>query len=146
MAGIYKVASPQITSEIIEGEVMIINLENGRYYNMEAVGAEVWQAVVEGNSLQNILNRIQSRFEGEEKTIRISVETFLKEMQEEGLISFEEISEGTTNPSKITNLSQIKSPFSTPVLNKFTDMQELLLLDPIHEVDEAGWPRAKQNY
>jgi hypothetical protein len=25
-------------------------------------------------------------------------------------------------------------------LNKFTDIKELLLLDPIHEVDEAGWP------
>jgi hypothetical protein len=25
-------------------------------------------------------------------------------------------------------------------LIKYTDMQELLLLDPIHEVDETGWP------
>ncbi len=26
-------------------------------------------------------------------------------------------------------------------MNKYTDMQDLLLLDPIHEVDETkGWP------
>ena len=25
-------------------------------------------------------------------------------------------------------------------LTKYTDMQELLLLDPIHEVDATGWP------
>jgi hypothetical protein len=30
-------------------------------------------------------------------------------------------------------------------LQKFTDMQELLLLDPIHEVDERGWPHRKLN-
>ena len=30
-----------------------------------------------------------------------------------------------------------------PVLEKYTDMQELLLLDPIHDVEEAGWPKAK---
>jgi hypothetical protein len=28
-------------------------------------------------------------------------------------------------------------------LNKYTDMQDLLLLDPIHEVDAAGWPSTK---
>ena len=27
-----------------------------------------------------------------------------------------------------------------PQLSSYTDMQELLLLDPIHEVDESGWP------
>jgi hypothetical protein len=25
-------------------------------------------------------------------------------------------------------------------LHKYTDMEELLLLDPIHDVDETGWP------
>jgi hypothetical protein len=30
------------------------------------------------------------------------------------------------------------------MLQKFTDMQDLLLLDPIHEVDESGWPRVPQ--
>jgi hypothetical protein len=26
------------------------------------------------------------------------------------------------------------------VLEKFTDMHDLLLMDPIHEVSDAGWP------
>jgi hypothetical protein len=29
------------------------------------------------------------------------------------------------------------------VLERYTDMQELLLLDPIHDVDESGWPHRK---
>jgi hypothetical protein len=34
--------------------------------------------------------------------------------------------------------------FTQPVLEVYTDMQDLLLLDPIHEVDEeAGWPSPK---
>ena len=33
--------------------------------------------------------------------------------------------------------------FEAPILHKYTDMQDLLLLDPIHEVDEAGWPSVK---
>jgi hypothetical protein len=32
-------------------------------------------------------------------------------------------------------------PFEPPILERFDDMQELLLLDPVHEVsDEEGWP------
>jgi hypothetical protein len=36
-----------------------------------------------------------------------------------------------------------KSPFEMPKLSKYTDMEDLLALDPIHEVDEMGWPNAK---
>ena len=36
-----------------------------------------------------------------------------------------------------------RAPFVAPVLQKHTDMQDLLLLDPIHEVDETGWPSLK---
>jgi hypothetical protein len=30
--------------------------------------------------------------------------------------------------------------FEPPLLEKFTDMEDLLLLDPVHEVDGRGWP------
>jgi len=36
------------------------------------------------------------------------------------------------------------APFVLPVLERYTDMQELLLIDPIHDVDETGWPRRKE--
>jgi hypothetical protein len=35
------------------------------------------------------------------------------------------------------------TPFVPPVLERYTDMQELLFLDPIHDVDESGWPHRK---
>lgn len=31
-----------------------------------------------------------------------------------------------------------------PVFVKYTDMEELLLADPIHEVDDRGWPLLRQ--
>ena len=39
--------------------------------------------------------------------------------------------------------NKVKSAWQAPLLQKFTDMQALLLLDPIHEVDSAGWPQPK---
>jgi hypothetical protein len=35
-------------------------------------------------------------------------------------------------------------PFTPPVLGVYTDMQEFMLVDPVHQVDEAaGWPHVK---
>jgi hypothetical protein len=31
-----------------------------------------------------------------------------------------------------------------PSFEKYSDMQEMLLLDPIHEVSEAGWPHKEK--
>ena len=38
---------------------------------------------------------------------------------------------------------QARGAYRTPVLSIYTDMQDLLLLDPIHDVDQAGWPTRK---
>lgn len=34
----------------------------------------------------------------------------------------------------------VRAPYARLALTKYTDMQELLLLDPVHEVDDEGWP------
>jgi hypothetical protein len=34
---------------------------------------------------------------------------------------------------------------STPKLTVYSDLQDILLLDPVHDVDSAGWPVADQN-
>ena len=38
-----------------------------------------------------------------------------------------------------------KKAFAKPKLSKFGDMQDLLLLDPIHDVDQQGWPNSPEN-
>ena len=36
-----------------------------------------------------------------------------------------------------------KRPFRAPSFQRFEDMQGFLLVDPIHEVDDTGWPHIK---
>ena len=37
-----------------------------------------------------------------------------------------------------------KPAFDPPRLEKYSDMQDYLLIDPIHEVDEPGWPAKRE--
>jgi hypothetical protein len=34
----------------------------------------------------------------------------------------------------------VPAPFQPPLFEKFTDMEAMLLLDPVHDVDDEGWP------
>ncbi|MCB1844533.1 MAG: hypothetical protein KDI09_16345, partial [Halioglobus sp.] len=44
------------------------------------------------------------------------------------------------DPAEPPPVEQAESDYVQPALQKFTDLQELLLLDPIHDLDAAGHP------
>jgi hypothetical protein len=43
------------------------------------------------------------------------------------------------------NSKGILVAYISPVIETFSDMQEILLLDPVHDVDKAGWPISKNS-
>ena len=43
------------------------------------------------------------------------------------------------------NLTGILVPYTSPEVETFSDMQEILLLDPVHDVDKSGWPISKNS-
>ncbi|MCP4686880.1 MAG: PqqD family protein, partial [Desulfobacterales bacterium] len=73
--------------------------------------------------------------------VEAAVQRFLDEMLGEGLILADETGRSHAPPADPP--APVAAEFSPPALRKFTDMEELLLLDPIHEVNDAGWPIPK---
>ncbi len=57
------------------------------------------------------------------------------------------VSEGAASPLALPDGSAATAKdvrrFTEPTVHTYADMQDLLLLDPIHDVDETGWPNAK---
>lgn len=137
----YSVNDPQVISETIDGEAIIVNLETGTYYSIQSVGGEIWQAIEQGATRDEIANDLSVRYNGEEQEIVAAVHKFVNQLVDERLIrpraNDEEPELDLPGPSAGDGLLA----FELPVLQKYTDMADLLLLDPIHEVDEAGWPK-----
>ena len=50
---------------------------------------------------------------------------------------------GTIAGSNAMEAGASARPYEPPQLEKYTDMQDLVLLDPVHEVDATGWPHPK---
>lgn len=141
----FRVNTPMVTHEIIDGEAVIINLDTGNYYSLVETGSLIWSLVDKGASTSDVQNLVQQTYQGDAADIDRSVQELLGQLQQENLIVPVDVAPAVD----LTELQQIlpasnghaKPSFNPPLLNKYSDMQELLLLDPIHDVDEAGWPK-----
>lgn len=141
----FRVNTPTVSHETIDGEAVIINLDNGNYYSLTEAGSTVWDLIARRVSLAEICRQICEMYQGDCSQMESSVRELLAQLQQENLIVS---ATGETAPNDIAVESTTangngnsKVPFKLPVLQKYTDMQELLLLDPIHDVDDTGWPR-----
>jgi len=119
---IYCINSPHVISEIATDETVIINLETGSYYNLNNEASKLWALFQNGADTDAIKQKL-----GGEK-----LDEFLAKLIAEGLVRKTDSAEPQDIPAINTeNL----------LLETYTDMQDLLGLDPIHEVDAgAGWP------
>jgi len=134
----YRVNTPSVVSETIDGEVIIINLEAGHYYSLNnAVGVHVWSAIDAGHPIDAITAALSDHYAETSDVIGATVTTFVDELATEGLIVAAALDD---KQNTIVLSADNERVFAAPTLQKFTDMQDLLLLDPIHEVDETGWP------
>jgi len=135
----FAVKAPRVVYEVFDGEVVVLDLESGSYYSLRASAAWIFQAAARGASSGAIAAAFSPGGYGDPADARAVVAAFLDSLVTEGLLVAQ--SESATPPA-LLDLPGDAGPFTVPGFEKFTDMQDLLLLDPIHDVDETGWPRA----
>jgi hypothetical protein len=134
------VNASHVVHETIDGEAILIHLVTGTYYSLDGIGAEVWGALVEGADREALLAAGEERYEGDRGEVVQGLSGLVEKLLSEGLLIEGEPQLG----SEPVRLPLGRVPFVAPVLNTYTDMQEFMLVDPLHEVDEvAGWPHAK---
>jgi hypothetical protein len=130
--------SPWVTHECLDDEVIAINLESGAYFVLEGAAADCWSSLVDGASPDDVVRRLLGRYEVTEERARADATSVLAELQDAGMLVVEEGESGS-----IETLPGGTVPYAQPSVQKYDDLQDLLLLDPIHEVDDAGWPVAR---
>lgn len=143
----FRINKPAVVNEVFDDEMVIINLNNGNYYSSNKVAADIWAFVDRGATESEIIEGVTHRYEGNPEDIEEAVTRFIAELQQENLIVPDETNKTKSikrpDPPVETGPETGKLEFEVPVLTVYNDMQELLLLDPVHEVDETGWPGKK---
>ena len=143
----FRVREPDVIFEVFDNEVVLINLANGNYYSLQGPAAEIWGLLKAGVSQKGIVNQVMNRYQGVQKEVDRAIDAFLDELSEDGLVEpfqpEERVGKNDGEEAAPSAGAPDRPAFVVPVLNRYTDMQNLLLLDPIHDIGDEGWPNPK---
>ena len=134
---------PRVIHETVAGETVIINMDSGRYYSLNPCGSFAWNALADGRSVAEVTDACVGAATENAATVVESVARFVDTLLAEGLVEavvLDETDAPRTGALPPLVIEPASGTFEAPAMEIFTDMERLLLLDPLHEVDDRGWP------
>ena len=78
--------APQVLYQEVEGELVILDSDAGRYYALDDVGLRVWELLVEHADLDRVVAVMLSEFDVDEATLRSDVDALVKQLEAAGLV------------------------------------------------------------
>ena len=136
----YLTVNKRIVADEFEDETVLIDVHKGLYFSMRGSAAEIWKSFDEPRSKAAFLDDLDSNL-GKDQLSTVA-QAIDKMVEHELLIAASAPKSGST-----VLLSFAATAFALPVVDVFTDMAELIAIDPVHEVDEAaGWPVRPANF
>lgn len=75
----------QLASEL-DGEVVLLSVENGRYYKIDDIGSEVWNRIEEPTNIGEVCKQLMDEFDVAEAECQTDVLAFLEKLKEDNLI------------------------------------------------------------
>ncbi|PIZ04601.1 MAG: hypothetical protein COY58_02290 [Gammaproteobacteria bacterium CG_4_10_14_0_8_um_filter_38_16] len=136
----YKIRQTKIIYEILQTDVVLIDFDTGDYYNLVHVAKQIWQLIEKQASLEQMVELLAQHYQREQATISDDIKHFIQQLLENQLIEPIIEAKNTLTLSDITEITSHDQHYIPPQLQKYSDVQDLLLIDPIHTVSEAGWP------
>lgn len=139
----FRINTPTVAHQHIDGEAVLIHFDSGCYYSTDKLGAEILALLDGSNDLAAVVDCVAKRRGLAGAAVHDTVVRFVNELFDEELIAAAPATQTgqrqastAVEPGTTAGTASIERP----VLEKYTDLQDLLLLDPIHDTDEAGWP------
>jgi hypothetical protein len=132
----------KVVHETIDGEVILIHLERGNYFSLAGAGQKVWALLCSGQTPAEAAARLSDHYSVPSAEIEPSVNALVDDLLKEELIApqnGDQPENGLPQDDLALNADP-SAEFVPPKLEKYTDMQDYLLIDPIHDVSASGWP------
>ena len=71
----------------LEGQVFVLSLANGRYYELKGVGSFIWQALDEPQERSALITRIVERYTVSPQQCEADLDRFVGTLKAAGLVS-----------------------------------------------------------
>jgi hypothetical protein len=139
---IYKINESKAISETIDGETIIINLETGYYYSVNKTATIIWNEIQKNNTVKNVPQQFMNHFEVDVSTAEKSIAEIIALLLKDDLIL--ELDSDVSPIIRAQKTGVAKGKFIMPRIERYDDMAGALMSDPVHDVNDDGWPNLKQ--
>ena len=135
----YKLNEEKMFFDVADGQAVVINFTTGMYYGTSTLGSAILASLIDGASEASVLNALKAA-QGCPEDIEDQLNGFIKALTEKEILL---PADGEGAAAEIEEAAFAEGfDFS---LDEFAEVQDLLLADPVHEVDvEQGWPILKE--
>lgn len=131
---------PTLAWEEFPDEIVAIDLDRGIYYNLTDGAADAFPAFATPATAAGVAAHLAPRYDAEPAAIEAAVASLLEELVAEGLVAA--VPGGGEAPAPVAAPAE-KRPLAGFSLKKHDDLQELLVIDPVHGAGDGGWPNKK---
>ncbi|MFT5390086.1 MAG: hypothetical protein ACI8PT_000269 [Gammaproteobacteria bacterium] len=80
---------PRQASSVVGAEVVILDLANGAYFGLEAVGMRVWELLAVGTSVRAVLDVLLAEYDVDAQTCEQDLLALLQALVEKKLVVIE---------------------------------------------------------
>jgi hypothetical protein len=128
--------------ERLDGETILINFDSGEYFSFRGSSADILWLIDAGVDRQHWISVLRDAFENSPigGEIVAEIDSFLTELADAGVIEPSVSSGGP--PASLPN-DYARVAWTPPSVHANDDLADLLLIDPIHDTGEDGWPKTR---
>lgn len=75
-----------IVASDIDGEIVMISIENGAYYGLDAIGSRIWELIKTPCKVSDLIESLMEEFDTDRPTCEKDVLKFLNDLQKNNVI------------------------------------------------------------
>lgn len=135
----FVINTSEVTGQVIDGEAIIMNLATGMFYSTDKVGAAIWTWIEQGLSVGQITSQIMAQYDVSEDKARSDLESLVGQLVGENLMEVRDEPGAGAASDRPDTQYPTRAPYQAPELNRYSDMTDMLALDPPMPVLGAPW-------
>jgi hypothetical protein len=131
----YRANVPRFVDETVDGEALIMDMVSGTYYSCVGASTFAWDALKRGVPADEVARAVAVAYGISADRALDDMAIFVSQLlDEQALVTADD------GPATLDEHFDAAEDYQPLRLERYTDLADLILLDPVHDVSDAGWP------
>jgi hypothetical protein len=78
--------SPSVLAAEVDGEIVMMSIEQGRYFGLDDIGSDIWKRIEPPCSFAALVDALTADYEADRSTIAADVTALLTQMAEQDVV------------------------------------------------------------